>query len=329
MGKLANTLHHLLVPSHRNNHRARSLHLDFLVGYLIFALVFSGGYMFLRKTGTGGRILGFASDVNIGSLNAIVNDYRAGNGLKALTINGRLSSAAGAKASNMFAENYWAHTSPSGKTPWSFIKRAGYAYRVAGENLAEGYDTSGAVVNAWMASATHRANIMRKDFTEVGYAILNGNLQGQDTTLVVQMFGARGKATAAKKSNATLASKGVRGVDIVDGQEGEEVYVENTDDETLLADSTQGVGAIATDMTQQELQKIGEVLGKSPLINMKKLSFNMTIAIFVGLLMLLMIDFVIATKAGLLRIGSKNLAHMIFISVVLGSLYLIGSGTIL
>jgi len=97
--------------------------------------------------------------------------------------------AAQRKAENMFQENYWSHYSPDGKTPWDFILGTGYRYEYAGENLAKNFLFSNGVVDAWMNSATHRDNLLKKEYTEVGYAIVNGVLNGEQTTLVVQEFG--------------------------------------------------------------------------------------------------------------------------------------------
>ena len=99
----------------------------------------------------------------------------------------------------MFAKNYWAHVSPDGTTPWVFIKSAGYSYVYAGENLARGYNTSQDVVTAWMASPEHKQNMLSSNYQNVGFAIVTGNLTGEDTVLVVEMFGST--ALAAAPSN--------------------------------------------------------------------------------------------------------------------------------
>src|SRR3972149_9762200 len=89
----------------------------------------------------------------------------------------------------MFQENYWSHYSPDGKTPWDVILGAGYKYEYAGENLAKNFLFSNGFVDAVMNSTTHRDNLLKKEYTEVGYAIVNGTLNGEQTTLVVQEFG--------------------------------------------------------------------------------------------------------------------------------------------
>lgn len=89
----------------------------------------------------------------------------------------------------MFAENYWAHFSPSGKDPWGFISSAGYKFSYAGENLAKNFYTSDEVIRAWMNSPSHKENIINGNFQDIGVAVEDGTLNGQKTTLIVQMFG--------------------------------------------------------------------------------------------------------------------------------------------
>lgn len=103
----------------------------------------------------------------------------------------------------MIANNYWAHTAPDGTTPWDFISGSGYSYVVAGENLAKGFNTSQGVVTAWMGSSSHRANVLSTNFSEVGYATVDGTLQGTQTTLVVAMYA---KPTTQKASTAPAKS---------------------------------------------------------------------------------------------------------------------------
>lgn len=151
------------------------------------------------------QVLGYATDVSVDGLNEKSNQERAKHGLPALTLNSLLSQAAADKAADMFAKDYWAHNAPNGTTPWSFMKTAGYDYSTAGENLAKNFLTSAGVVNGWMNSTTHRANILDADFVDVGYAAVNGILQGEEVTLVVAMYGApaRSVATAPTTSSPT------------------------------------------------------------------------------------------------------------------------------
>src|SRR5206468_12650742 len=109
----------------------------------------------------------------------------------ALTIDPQLAAAAQAKARDMVAGNYWSHTSPAGKTPWTFISAAGYQYQQAGENLAYGFASADDTEAAWMNSAEHRANILETSYQNVGFGVAQSpNYQGQGAeTIVVAEYG--------------------------------------------------------------------------------------------------------------------------------------------
>ncbi|MEK7597863.1 MAG: CAP domain-containing protein [Patescibacteria group bacterium] len=186
MEKIKTFIHHLFIPHEENNFRAKSLHTDFLTVYLVIAFLM----MLVFKQGNIRDVLGFATDISVEKLYQLTNEQRQKNSLPSLALNSTLSLAAQKKAENMFQENYWSHYSPDGKTPWDFILGAGYKYEYAGENLAKNFLFSNGVVDAWMNStAGHRENILKREYTEVGYAIVNGILNGEQTTLVVQEFG--------------------------------------------------------------------------------------------------------------------------------------------
>ena len=119
----------------------------------------------------------------------LANRNRQAAGLPSLSFNPTLTKAAELKASDMAAKGYFAHVSPEGLTPWQWFKEADYNYLYAGENLAVNFSESADVDNAWMASITHRENILRPEFTEIGIALASGFYQGQPTTFVVQLFG--------------------------------------------------------------------------------------------------------------------------------------------
>ena len=178
---------HNLSEPHRVHHRAHALSLVSLFIYLQ-VLVITGVGLFVIQT-RAPQILGtisFSADQII----TLTNQKRAENGLSGLTFNSQLAVAAAAKAQSMFSENYWAHNSPSGKTPWSFITAAGYRYVFAGENLARDFDDAGSVVDAWMNSSSHRSNLLDRNFKEIGVSVVDGKLTGREGILVVQMFGA-------------------------------------------------------------------------------------------------------------------------------------------
>lgn len=119
----------------------------------------------------------------------LANQDRQETNLKTLTINPTLEKAASLKVDDMIQNGYFAHQSPSGLTPWYWFSKAGYSFIYAGENLAIHFTESEAVNQAWMASPGHRANILNKNFSEIGIAVREGFYNGRNTTFVVQMFG--------------------------------------------------------------------------------------------------------------------------------------------
>lgn len=119
----------------------------------------------------------------------LTNKSREEVGLKPLTVNPLLTQAAQLKAEDMANNSYYAHVSPDGKGMLHWLQLVGYKYLNAGENLVIDRDTSEAAVDAWMQSQTHRQNILRPQFTEIGVGVARGRYKGQDTIYVVQQFG--------------------------------------------------------------------------------------------------------------------------------------------
>lgn len=174
------------IPHEKNNFRARPLHHDFLTGYLVLAIIL---VFCVRFSQTHNNVLGFATDITVQKLYHLTNKEREKLSLPDLSYNDKLAKAAQNKAQDMFTKDYWAHYAPDGKSPWNFIYDADYQYEYAGENLAKNFLTSDGVVDAWMRSPAHRENVVRPEYSEVGFAVANGVINGEETTLVVQMFG--------------------------------------------------------------------------------------------------------------------------------------------
>lgn len=104
----------------------------------------------------------------------LVNEIRAENGLTALTYDWELSRVARFKSQDMKDNRYFAHNSPVYGTPFEMIRNFGISYRSAGENIAKGYATPQAVVNGWMNSSGHRANILNSRYTHIGVGYVSG-----------------------------------------------------------------------------------------------------------------------------------------------------------
>ena len=109
----------------------------------------------------------------------LVNKERSKNGLSPLTLDYSLSNVATKKSQDMINKNYFDHTSPTYGSPFDMMKQFGISYRSAGENIAKGQRTPQEVMNEWMNSAGHRANILNSSFTKLGVGIAkdsNGTL---------------------------------------------------------------------------------------------------------------------------------------------------------
>ncbi len=107
-----------------------------------------------------------------GQVLSLCNAERAKNGLPALTMNWELARVARYKSEDMIAKKYFSHDSPTYGSPFDMMKSFNIKYSYAGENIAYGQKTAAEVVKAWMNSSGHRANILSKNFTQlgVGYA---------------------------------------------------------------------------------------------------------------------------------------------------------------
>jgi uncharacterized protein YkwD len=131
-----------------------------------------------------------AADITPASVVAEMNVRRAAFGLPPLSEDSRLDQAAGDRVGEMEDEGYWGHVSPEGKEPFEWLRPRGYDYRYAGENLALGFDTVEVLVDAWMESKGHRANILSPVYHDCGVAVIEGSTTGRASgKSVVVMFG--------------------------------------------------------------------------------------------------------------------------------------------
>ena len=165
----------------KNKNKKHNLANRFDIKLLLVLAVFIFVFSFFTKS--------YASPVNETKLVELANIERTKNNLKPLNFNSSLYFAASIKAEDMLEKDYFEHYTPDGKSPWDFIKSANYTYSKAGENLAMDFLTSEGITNAWMASPAHRANILDPDFDEIAIAAIDGDFNGHETTMVVEMFG--------------------------------------------------------------------------------------------------------------------------------------------
>lgn len=307
---------HLFVPHHTNNHRSKILHLDALALYVLVFGLFNFGLRTVHTVMP--DVLGYATDIHVEQLLGGTNAQRQGAGLSPLTLNSQLSQAAAAKAQDMFAKGYWAHNSPTGATPWSFISGAGYRYVVAGENLAKNFSSSQDVINAWMASPTHRENMVKSSYKEVGFAVVNGKLNGEETTLVVQMFGTTTDAVASRPQ-PTKAPVLV-----------EKALATDQPAPTALPTEAPVVQQVATaPAVPAGIANAYLGVTKTPAINIPTLTRDV-VFVFAGVLMVvLLIDAWVVSRKKIVRVAGYNIAHFLFLSAIVIIVSTIGRGVLL
>lgn len=180
------SLSHYVLPSHHNNHKPHLvsevvLSVIGLIAIFLFVVSYTNT-QFLTTTQQGAAII-------TSVLVDLTNKDRLSMDLMPLSRSNILDTAAALKADDMVMYSYFAHTSPSGVTPWAWFDEVGYTFRYAGENLAVNFTDSEKVENAWMNSPSHKENILNPDFTEIGLATREGIYKGKSAIFVVQFFG--------------------------------------------------------------------------------------------------------------------------------------------
>ena len=175
------------IPHEGNEHRPHILR-DVSVRNVVAVVIFLEIFTFLIPTLTHINMTGGMATVLPGVLSAFTNDERQSQNLAILTVSPILNQAAEMKATDMATKGYFAHTSPEGKTPWYWLEKAGYNYQYAGENLAINFSDSKDVANAWMASPTHKANIVKGNYKEIGTGVASGIYEGKQTIFVAQVY---------------------------------------------------------------------------------------------------------------------------------------------
>jgi uncharacterized protein YkwD len=134
----------------------------------------------------------FANDneINAANVTALMNEWRAEAGLGPLRLDARLTRAAESRMQDMIDGAWWSHESPEGTPPFVWITAADYNYVAAAENLAAGFETARLLVESWIESPGHRANIMNAMYADCGIAVIEGRTdrRGEGKSIVV-LFG--------------------------------------------------------------------------------------------------------------------------------------------
>ena len=149
----------------------------------------------------------FASDITPQKVVDMANADRKNKEISELVENEKLSRSAMSKAQDMITDNYFSHNAPNGTTPWRWIEKENYDYNYAGENLAMDFSSVEKMNEAWLASPTHRANILNEKYKDIGVAVQEGIINGHSTIVVVQMFGSGDKKANQEESTDELQIK--------------------------------------------------------------------------------------------------------------------------
>lgn len=324
-------LRHIFTPHQSNNHRAKALHLDAMFVYIFAFLLFN---LVTRSINVNHPdILGYATNIQVEQLLSETNARRQEAGLAPLSLNQQLSEAAAGKAQDMFSKDYWAHISPDGKTPWDFIVGSGYKYSVAGENLAKNFQDSAGVVSAWMNSSSHKENLLKSNYREVGFAIVNGKLGGEETTLVVQMFGTRpgSRVVEAAEPPAQLAQA-----------QQPAPQSEPVISQSPLVSPAPVVTEIAPPVVISEVASVTEVSPVQPsyltpfssvIINPKFdiMTLRRDVSmVFAGILVgVMLVDLYLGMKRKTVRAVGSSVAHVLFFVAIIVSMNVVLRGSVL
>ncbi|MBI2405939.1 hypothetical protein HYV21_02705 [Candidatus Microgenomates bacterium] len=325
-------LAHFLLPSHANNFKAKILHsssLFVIAGVLLMLYV-------VRVPTHVARVLGLtATSLPVQALVELTNQKRAQSGFSSLRLDPTLSSAAAAKGQDMLAKGYWAHVAPDGTTPWTFFLSSGYEYRYAGENLARDFDSPEQVVNAWIASPTHRDNMLSGKYQDIGIAVVQGELSGKPTTIVVQLLGTRLGSSAPIQ----VAQNSTEPTPVVSTPQPTPSVAPTAVPSTVQASisptvtpSSQAqptpaaiVAALPTPASGGPLAAAAGITLISPF----SLQRNVGMTIVGMLLLVLVFDAVALLETRVVRIGARHLAHFGFLVSIGMMLFITQRGSIL
>lgn len=187
MNKVSRWFKKYFIPHEHNNHQPHFLRHESMLFLFLLVIIVEVGFLaqvFLVFDKTK-----FLAAVLPGVLTELTNREREAYDAPELQVNELLTQAAELKAQDMAEKGYFAHTSPEGRTPWYWLGQVGYKYSSAGENLAVNFYDSEDVDQAWMNSPAHKANIIKKEYTEIGIGVARGVYKGENTIFVAQFFG--------------------------------------------------------------------------------------------------------------------------------------------
>lgn len=299
-------LAHLFTPRVSNNHKAKVLHWE-VIAILIAVVVFGNKYVIQKTPG----ILGFASQISTSEVIRLTNVKRAEAGLQPVVENSLLDNAAKQKGVDMLNKGYWAHVAPDGTQPWDFFKKVNYKYKYAGENLARDFTSASSAVDAWMASPSHRENMLNDKYKDIGVAVVDGSLAGQDATIIVQLFG----TLAADRPQIPVASA-------------KEVQKAATEAATPTNEPNPTIIPVAK-VSDTQIPPPQLTVNSNPpetAFNVSKILSGAVIGI---LLLVMLFDVLLVWKQGSVRKSSRPLAQIAFLGMILAIIIVARAGQII
>jgi hypothetical protein len=315
------TLSHYFFPGISNNQKAKILHNISMFVFVFILITYQIALQFVPVSGV--NILGYAANISVNDVVNLTNQKRTENGLESLEYNEVLASAAHTKGNDMLEKDYWSHVAPDGTEPWKFFIDAGYSYRFAGENLAKDFSNASSAVDAWMASPSHRDNMLSSKYHEIGIAVVEGDVAGVDTTIIVQLFGTR---YSDALPSVPIASAEITNV--------AQVVPEPTSipAPTVIPTPTSAPFVASADNVvkppvglAQGVQQRGQRMLISPFSTTKGLSLATIFLLF----SVLVVDAIITHKRKVSRIGGRSFAHLAFLGMILAIAMIAKAGSIL
>lgn len=316
-------LSHLFIPQSSNNHKAKLLHPSVLSLISLSLFVVQIG---IRTTSfSQPAVLGDSANISPAEVIRLTNEKRANAGLPALTYNQALAQAAKEKGENMLANDYWAHVGPDGTQPWYFFAKYNYKYRYAGENLARDFTSASSVVDAWMASQSHRENMLSPKYKDIGIAVVEGDLGGSNVTLVVEFLGTKmsdsGKpipiAQAKTEVSPTKAPVAM-------------VITETPTSTPTPTETPQVVQQFVSVGSQQLIEaQSSEPSYVASLFSPYEITRTISLSILILLFFVTILDAAVVARRRIPRVTGKAFAHLAFFGMIIAVILIVQAGKIL
>lgn len=319
----AAALIHYFYPVHTNDHKPKLLHTPVLLFLSLLLLSYQVLLQIAPQVGV--SILGYAANIPPAEVINLTNIKRQEVGVGKLEVSPLLEQAARNKGLHMLENDYWAHIAPDGTEPWAFFINSGYKYKYAGENLARDFANPSSAVDAWMASPSHRDNLLSGKYTQIGVAVVEGDMNGVDTTIIVQLFGTPvgDLSTGVPIAEASTRENTAFDRNVVAAEE-----ITPTITPVITPQPTVTPIPVNVSGNLDEGSGGSGILSNltiSPFESTKSLS-AFTITLLLGVFT---VDGIVVAKKKLPRVGGRTVAHIAFLGMILAIILIARAGKIL